>query len=75
MAALNPTTATRPAAVLGPLQRYVGRLYPKREGVSMLTFFGRLLCRHTHGRLIGIEFDGTAVYECAACGKHVEKPL
>ena len=32
----------------------------------MLAFFKRLFCRHTHGRLVSIAFDGTAVYECAA---------
>lgn len=41
----------------------------------MLTFFKRLLCRHTHGKLVAIEFDGEAVYECAACGKRIWKPL
>lgn len=41
----------------------------------MLTFFKRLLCRHTHGKLVAIEFDGEAVYECAACGKRIGKPL
>lgn len=35
----------------------------------------RLFCSHTHGRLIAIEFDGTAVYECTRCGKHVSKGL
>ena len=41
----------------------------------MMNFFRRLLCRHRQGRLVAVEWDGTAVYECAACGKHVEKPL
>lgn len=41
----------------------------------MLLFFKRLLCRHTHGRLVAIEWDGEAVYECAACGKHIRKGL
>jgi hypothetical protein len=41
----------------------------------MMNFLRRLICRHTHGRLVRIEWDGTAVYECVACGKHVEKPL
>lgn len=40
----------------------------------MLKFLRRLLCRHTHGRLLAIEWDGESVYECAACGKHVRKP-
>ena len=35
----------------------------------------RTSCNHTHGRLLAIEFDGDAVYECAACGKHIGKPL
>ena len=34
-----------------------------------------LFCRHTHGHLVAIEWDGTAVYECTRCGKLVEKPL
>jgi transposase-like protein len=41
----------------------------------MLNIIKRLLCRHTHGRLIAIEFDGEAVYECTSCGKTVRKPL
>lgn len=39
----------------------------------MLAFFKRLFCRHTHGRLVSIAFDGAAVYECAACGKHISR--
>lgn len=35
----------------------------------------RLLCRHTHGRLRYIEWDGTAVYVCHACGKNIRKGL
>ena len=30
-----------------------------------------MLCPHTHGRLLAIEWDGETVHECAACGKHV----
>ena len=41
----------------------------------MLKFLRRLLCRHTHGRLLSIEWDGESVHECAACGKHVRRPL
>ena len=41
----------------------------------MLQFLRRLLCRHKRGRLLCIEFDGTSVYECVMCGKHIEKPL
>lgn len=41
----------------------------------MLLFFKRLLCRHTHGHLVEIEYDGVAVYECAACGKRIRKGL
>lgn len=38
-------------------------------------WLARTSCSHTHGRLMGIEFDGEAVYECARCGKHIGKPL
>ncbi len=41
----------------------------------MIKFLRQFFCRHTHGRLVAIEFDGATVYECAACGKHVRKPL
>lgn len=41
----------------------------------MWQFFMRLVCRHTHGKLVAIEYDGEAVYECAACGKFIRKPL
>jgi len=53
-----------------------------REAVStytgdlkMLKFLRRMFCRHTHGKLVTIEFDGVAVYECVACGKFVRKSL
>jgi len=42
---------------------------------AMMKFLRRLLCRHQNGRLLAIEFDGEAVYECAACGKHIRRPL
>lgn len=42
---------------------------------TMMKFLRRLFCRHTHGRMVAIEWDGTAVYECAACGKRIEKGL
>jgi len=41
----------------------------------MLKFFKRLLCRHTHGRLIAIEFDGESVYVCESCGNVIRVPL
>lgn len=41
----------------------------------MLKFLRRLMCRHTHGRLLSIEWDGVSVYECAHCGKIIRKPL
>lgn len=41
----------------------------------MLKFFRRLLCRHTHGHLIAIEWDGEAVYECVRCGKKIRRSL
>lgn len=45
------------------------RWLPLREWLA------RMSCSHTHGRLVAIEFDGEAVYECAECGKHIGKPL
>lgn len=42
---------------------------------ALLTFFRRLVCRHRLGHLVAVEWDGTAVYACAICGKHVSKPL
>ena len=38
-------------------------------------WLARTSCSHTRGRLLGIEFDGEAVYECVHCGKHIGKPL
>lgn len=32
-----------------------------------------MACRHPRGRLVAIEWDGTAVYECDTCGKHISK--
>ena len=41
----------------------------------MLKFLKRLFCKHTHGRLVEIGWDGTAVYECEKCGKEIYVPL
>lgn len=68
------TTADNRPAVEGPVERRVGRPVPERLSARMWAATRQLLCRHTHGRLVAIEWDGTAVYECVACGKHVEKP-
>jgi len=38
-------------------------------------WLARSTCNHTHGRLVAIEFDGEAVYECIQCGKIIGKPL
>ncbi len=46
-----------------------GRWLPLREWLTITT------CNHTHGRLVAIEFDGEAIYECARCGKYIGKPL
>lgn len=43
--------------------------------LSLREWLARTSCSHTHGRLIAIEWDGESVYECAACGKRVSKPL
>lgn len=45
------------------------RWLPLREWLARST------CNHTHGRLLAIEFDGESVYECAACGKQLRRPL
>ena len=47
----------------------------RRGWVAVMTFLRRLLCRHRYGRLLAIEFDGESVYECAACGKLIRRPL
>lgn len=41
----------------------------------MIKFLKRLFCRHTHGKLIAIEFDGESVYQCTACSKCIRRPL
>ena len=43
--------------------------------VALTSFFRRLFCRHRRGYLVAIEWDGTAVYECKACSKHMRIPL
>ncbi len=35
----------------------------------------QLLCRHTHGTLVAIGWDGTSTYQCSKCGKRLEFPL
>ena len=35
----------------------------------------QLLCRHTHGTLVAIGWDGTSTYRCSKCGKYLEFPL
>lgn len=45
------------------------RWLPLREWLA------RSSCNHTHGRLLAIEYDGEAVYECTGCGKRIGKPL
>ena len=66
---------TMPPADAGQLVRGVGRPEPERLGARVWQATRRLLCPHTHGRLVAIEWDGTAVHECAACGKRVARPL
>ena len=41
----------------------------------MRIFLRRLFFWHRRGRLVSIEWDGTAVYECDRCGKHIRRPL
>jgi hypothetical protein len=41
----------------------------------MMKLLKRLLCPHTHGRLVAIELDGTSVHECSACGKRISQEL
>jgi hypothetical protein len=42
---------------------------------AVKTALRRLLCRHSLAVLVTIEWDGEAVYRCAACGKHVRRQL
>lgn len=35
----------------------------------------RLTCSHKYKELMAIEFDGTAIYVCAWCGKYIHVPL
>lgn len=54
-------------------KRMFGGLVNGDKEKPMMKFLRRLFCRHTHGVLVAIEWDGTAVYECAACGKQIAK--
>lgn len=69
------TEPTEAAAVAVPLDAPVGRPVPERLGARIWLATRRMLCPHTHGRLVAIEWDGTAVYECTACDKHIYKGL
>ena len=62
-------------AVGAPLERPVGRLVEKRLGDRVWHAYRRLTCPHTHGHIIGIEWDGESVYECIACGKIIRVTL
>ena len=53
----------------------VGRPVPERFGARVWQATRRMLCPHTHGRLVAIEWDGTAVHECTACSKQIYKGL
>lgn len=35
----------------------------------------QLRCRHTHGKLVAIGWDGASTYKCSKCEKYVEFPL
>ena len=59
----------------GRLERRLGRPVEKRLGARVWHAYTRLRCKHTHGHLVAIEWDGEAVYECIACGKLVRRPL
>lgn len=43
--------------------------------LTLREWWGETRCPHKHGRLLAIEFDGTAVYKCVVCGKQIRKPL
>ena len=43
--------------------------------LSVHKWMARALCKHTHGFLLSIEFDGSSVYECAKCGKRFVRTL
>lgn len=55
--------------------RLVGPLVAKRLGARVWHAWRRLTCLHTHGHLVGIEWDGESVCECIACGKIIRMPL
>ena len=66
---------TAAPAVGAPLDCGVGRPVEKRLGARVWHAYRRLVCKHTHGHLVAIEWDGEAVYECIACGKDIRRPL
>lgn len=74
---MNEPTQDAPAvdAVGARFERVVGRPVEKRLGARVWHAYRRLTCKHTHGHLVAIEWDGEAVYECIACGKEVRRPL
>jgi hypothetical protein len=45
------------------------------KSAAIVALLRKLLCRHRHGFLLSVEWDGETIYQCAACGKHVRKPL
>lgn len=42
---------------------------------ALKAFFVRLTCPHKVVTLLAIEWDGTVVYRCDRCGKHIRQPL
>ena len=73
MDSLNTTDAGRRDG--SALERGVRAPAPKPLHAHIWQATRRMLCPHTHGRLLAIEWDGETVHECAACGKHVRRPL
>ena len=70
------TEANKPSQpVAGRLEATVGRLVESRLGARVWHAYRRLMCKHTRGHLVAIEWDGEAVYECIACGKDIRRPL
>lgn len=53
-------------AALKTLRGWLGRL---------MACVNRMACPHGLCKLVAIEWDGTAVYECQSCGKHIFKGL
>jgi hypothetical protein len=57
------------------LMGYLAACAGAERWLTLREWLARTSCSHTHGRLVEIEFDGEAVYECADCGKSLRRAL